>query len=343
MIEHLSTDEPELRYRQAHDPVGRVHWPIIWLLAQSQSVATIAKATRYSPIWTDEILYGYNERDPDGVGDQRPQNPGQPLRIPPNMREKLDHPLNGPSRDGSRWTSKKGAVWLTTTLGVAHVHIPRGWNRLRQLGYRPTAPHPYHPHANAETQTVGKKARPSRIAAIQAAHPVVTPCALRTIDEHRIGRKPILRPIWAPRGERLTAAPRAFSQALAQRARLLGLGQDKPRRLVLDRVDWHTRKRLGVPAGIHLLFQPAYAPEGQPAEQLWALTNAALANVRFEPIDVQLEAPAMRCEQVRPRTRTFGHRPSYHGWPRLTEAELGVEVITQIWYNVYWFGRDPHL
>jgi hypothetical protein len=70
--------------------------------------------------------------------------------------------------------------------------------------------------------------------------------------------------------------------------------------LVLDQAGWHTSLRLRVPDHVHLLFLPTYSPELQPAEHLWplandALTNDALANVRFADLDALDEAQFARC------------------------------------------------
>ena len=160
--QHLSVDDLEQRYRQAHDPVERSQWQISWLYAQGHPVKTIAQMTSYSTIWIYEILHRYDEHGPDGVGDRRHQNPGQSPLVPPNVREKLAQALDGPAPDGGLWTSKKVAAWLEQELDVEHIHIPRAWELLRQLGYRPDAPRPRHQKADLAEQEAWKKktARP---------------------------------------------------------------------------------------------------------------------------------------------------------------------------------------
>jgi transposase len=51
-----------------------------------------------------------------------------------------------------------------------------------------------------------------------------------------------------------------------------------------------------VPGHAHLLFLPAYSPELQLYEQLWPLTNMALANHRFATTgETEVAQAALRC------------------------------------------------
>jgi hypothetical protein len=131
---------------------------------------------------------------------------------------------------------------------------------------------------------------------------------LWTTDQHRIGLKPILRRVWSPRGQRPGAVvqhryqwcdlyalvhPRsgrtwwlwlptvsvaAFTLALMAFAQAVGAEQGKQVLVVLDGAGWHVSAHVNIPAGVHWHFLPPYSPELQPAERLWPLTNAALAN-----------------------------------------------------------------
>jgi hypothetical protein len=133
----------------------------------------------------------------------------------------------------------------------------------------------------------------------------------------RVGLKPVLRRVWAPRGRRPVARVRrryewayvygfvrprtgevfwlvmptvntgAFSLALSRFAEWVGgAGEGKKRVvLVLDRAGWHVAKDLKVPEGLHLEFLPARSPELQPAERLWPLVNERVANRPFENLD----------------------------------------------------------
>ncbi|HRY23622.1 MAG TPA: transposase [Geminicoccaceae bacterium] len=121
---------------------------------------------------------------------------------------------------------------------------------------------------------------------------VIETCAT---DEHRIGLKPVLRRVQAPRGERPVArghhrfewlyvtafvSPatgeshwylatgvdrQLFEETLALFAREAGAGRD--RIIVLDGAGLHTLP-LAVPESVRLVYLPAYTPELQPAETL---------------------------------------------------------------------------
>ncbi|NJP04365.1 MAG: helix-turn-helix domain-containing protein [Chloroflexaceae bacterium] len=157
----MSIDELEQCYRTAPDTVSQSQWQIIWLYARGFSVKHIAEVTGYCTNWIYQILRRYDHDGPDGVGDRRYQNPGQPPLVPPDIRAKLEQALDGPAPDGGIWTFKTVAAWLEQELGLDHVHIPRGWELLRQLGYRPYVPRPQHRKADPDEQMERKKtARP---------------------------------------------------------------------------------------------------------------------------------------------------------------------------------------
>ena len=139
-------------------------------------------------------------------------------------------------------------------------------------------------------------------------------------DEHRLGLLPVVRRVWAPRGQRPIAAiarhyewlyvygfvrPRtgqswwcllptvttaAFALALATFARDEGIDADHRVVLVLDQAGWHRSPRLAVPEGIHVVFLPSYSPELQPVERLWSLVDEPIANRAFAALD-----PSRQC------------------------------------------------
>jgi len=142
-------------------------------------------------------------------------------------------------------------------------------------------------------------------------------------DEHRIGLKPILRRVWAPRGMRPVAlghhryewlyviafvSPATgesfwylatgidkplFQDILALFAREAGAGRDRIIILVLDGAGWHTEPGLTVPEGIRLVYLPPYTPELQPAETLWVHVDEPVVNRHFETI-ADLDAAVAR-------------------------------------------------
>ncbi len=112
-----------------------------------------------------------------------------------------------------------------------------------------------------------------------------------------------------------TVSAEAFSLALREFARDEGIGRLRRAVLVLDQAGWHTAKHLTVPEGIHLAFLPPYSPELQPAERLWRLVDAPVANRSFADLDDLEGVLAERCralERQRSRLKPLTH---YHWWP----------------------------
>jgi hypothetical protein len=183
------------------------------------------------------------------------------------------------------------------------------------------------------------------VQALQHAPPDAT-VELWAEDEHRVGLKPILRRVWARRGQRPRALVRpryeweyvygfvqpqtggthwllmptvtipAFTNALAHFAEQGGAGADKQVLLVVDQAGWHCSPPVEVPAGVHLEWLPASSPELQPAERLWPLTNEPLANRAFPDLaalDARLAGQCVRLAEQPERVRAH---TLFHWWPR---------------------------
>lgn len=108
---HLSLDELESRYRQAKDPVLRSHYQIIWLLATGRPTEEVAAITSYSRSWIYELVWGYNRKGPESLGDGRHQNPGAKPQLDDVQQANLLQALRGPAPDGGCGTD---ARWPTT-------------------------------------------------------------------------------------------------------------------------------------------------------------------------------------------------------------------------------------
>jgi hypothetical protein len=179
---------------------------------------------------------------------------------------------------------------------------------------------------------------------VAAAHPGAA-VEVWAMDEHRVGLQPILRRVWAPRGQRpvATVRPRydwlyvyafvrpatgdtywlllptvsaaAFSVALAAFAGAVGAGADKRIALVLDGAGWHRGGAVVVPEGLHRVTLPPYSPELQPAERLWALSDAPLVNRYFADLDALEAIQADRCRHLRTQPATIRAHTRFHWWP----------------------------
>src|SRR3954462_12666529 len=162
-------------------------------------------------------------------------------------------------------------------------------------------------------------------------------------DEHRAGLKPVIRRVWARRGQRPLALGHhrfqwlyvfgfvrpatgewfladavntaMFSEILAAFAREVGAGPDNLVVLVLDGAGWHVAKDLVVPQGIPLEFLPPYSPEPQPAEHLWPLINEPLANRYFTTLADLDQALGERCCDLADDDDRIKSSTQFHWWP----------------------------
>lgn len=86
--------------------------------------------------------------------------------------------------------------------------------------------------------------------------------------------------------------------------------------LVVDQAGWHTSRKLALPAGLDLVFLPAYSPELAPAERLWPLVDEPVVNRPFPSLDALEAVLVPRCQELakqRPRLKALTR---YHWWPR---------------------------
>lgn len=163
-------------------------------------------------------------------------------------------------------------------------------------------------------------------------------------DEHRLGLKPILRKVWAKRGQRPIAVvhhryqwlylygfvcpksgqtqwlilPRVnvawLNQALQEFAQAVGAGANKRVLLVMDGAGWHRAAKVEIPEGIHIEFLPPYSPELQPAERLWQLSDEPLVNRKFETLEELEETLAKRCVTLSSMPEVIRQHTLFHWW-----------------------------
>ncbi|HET7037531.1 MAG TPA: IS630 family transposase [Thermomicrobiaceae bacterium] len=179
---------------------------------------------------------------------------------------------------------------------------------------------------------------------MRAAYPTAR-IALWAEDEHRLGLLPVVRRVWAPKGQRPLARverhyewlyvygficpatgqswwcllPRvnadAFTVALAAFARDEGIDADHRAVLVLDQAGWHIAHDLVLPEGIDLVLLPAYAPELQPAERLWPLLDEPIANRAFANLDELETVLVDRCRALEADPARLKAHTHFHWWP----------------------------
>jgi DDE superfamily endonuclease len=188
---------------------------------------------------------------------------------------------------------------------------------------------------------------------VQAAHPAAR-VEVWSADQHRIGLRPIVRRVWYRRGQRPVARGRAryqwlyeyafldprsgrtlwlllpsvsiplFTRALSEFAAAMGAGPDHWVVLVVDRAGWHTSAQVEVPEGLVLVYLPPYSPELQPAERLWELADAPLANRVVADLDELETLAAERCRQLHEHPEWVRGRTAYAWWPTPTTLQRPV-------------------
>jgi transposase len=154
---HLTLDDLERRYRQAHEPTERSWWQMRWLLSRGQTAKAIAQSTGYSAYWIGQVAKRYNTEGPAGmVNRQHTTSHRTPALLDDAQVEELRQALGAPAADGERWTSRTVAEWMSARLGRP-VAPQRGWDYLQRLGARLRQPRPRHVAASAEEQAAFKK------------------------------------------------------------------------------------------------------------------------------------------------------------------------------------------
>jgi len=151
-------EELERRYRQAHDPVARSQWQIVWLLARGQRSEQVGEATGYSLTWVYTVARRYNAEGEKGIGDGRHGNLGGARVLNEEQQAELDRALEGAAPGGGKWTAAKVTAWIAARTG-RRVGVQTGWRYLRRLAWRRYRPRPRHAKADQEAQAAFKQTR----------------------------------------------------------------------------------------------------------------------------------------------------------------------------------------
>jgi transposase len=179
---------------------------------------------------------------------------------------------------------------------------------------------------------------------VKAAHPDAT-IRVWAEDEHRLGLLPVVRRVWAPKGQRPIAHLRrryewlyvygfvrpstgaswwcllptvttpAFALALATFARDEGIDATHRAVVLIDQAGWHVSHALRLPEGIDLVWLPPYSPELQPAERLWPLVDEPIANRVCLDLDALETVLVERCRTLEAEPQRLKAHTHFHWWP----------------------------
>ena len=112
-----------------------------------------------------------------------------------------------------------------------------------------------------------------------------------------------------------------FAALLKTFAREAKAGVDRTIVLVIDNAGWHGEAGLSVPDGVRLVFLPAYTPELQPAETLWALVDEPIVNKHVETIEELDAIVGKRCAALAEEPEAIKSRAGFHWWPKIARAK----------------------
>ena len=158
VVEHLSHDEIDRRYRRCTDGAEKSRWHVLWLVTrpdQPLSATTAARLVGFTPAWGRAILKRYNAHGPDALIDGRRDNGADP-KLTPEQQAELFAALQTEPPDGGLWTGRKVACWITGRIGRT-VSPQRGVEYLRRLDLTRQVPRPANPKASLYEQARFKK------------------------------------------------------------------------------------------------------------------------------------------------------------------------------------------
>ena len=157
IVDHLSVEQLEARYRAARDVTEARHTQAIWLLAQGRTFLEVAEVLAFAPRWVEELAARYNAHGPAALGDQRRRNGRAASLLTKEVLAALAERLSTPPKDGGLWSGPKVAAWMARHLGLERVHPQRGWEALQRIDWSLQAPRPRHPRAATPEQRAAFK------------------------------------------------------------------------------------------------------------------------------------------------------------------------------------------
>src|ERR687890_1258968 len=107
IVDHLSVEALEARYRAARDATEARHYQAIWLLAQGRTFLEVAEVLAFVPRWVEQLAARYNAFGPEALGDQRRRNGRAATLLTAEALSDLAERLKEPPEDGGLWSGRK--------------------------------------------------------------------------------------------------------------------------------------------------------------------------------------------------------------------------------------------
>ena len=332
LVNHHHPDELKEKYRKSKDGVESRRWHLLWKVALGWTIKKSAMFVGISYSYARKIVKQYNEEAEQAIRNLKNKNRrhsgGKKPLLNEEQVEKLKKELQEKPPDGGIWTGPKVARWIAKEIGREKVYNQRGWDYLKKCGYSWRTPRPKHKKGCPIEQEKFKKNIGKKVKDVQDKVPNAK-VEVWFFDEHRVGLFPILKKVWSQQGERPIAPvqfryewlyvygfvnpktgetlwyliPRVSTKWLnkvyEEFSRDVGISDTKHVLLFEDNAGWHSSKASQVPEGMSVEYLPAYSPELQPAERLWALVDEPLVNQSFETIEEIEELLVVRCNFIR--------------------------------------------
>lgn len=108
---------------------------------------------------------------------------------------------------------------------------------------------------------------------------------------------------------------KTFQLALEEFAHYFQINEKNRVLLIIDGAGFHQSTNLNLPEGLHLLYLPPYSPELQPVENLWPMTNEAIANRHFETLDELEEVQTKHLQVLSKQPNKLRDKCLFHWWP----------------------------
>ena len=199
---HLSVEDLEAGFRSARDPTAARHFQVIWLLARGHTIADVAAVTSFVPRWMSDSSLATTHTGPRPWVTCAGAMEACRACCAPRF-------WSGCARGSRRlrpmaaWSSRKVAArpgWRANSGSPQSCPNAAGRRSRRSIGRCRSRARAIPPRPRRRSARRLKKLEQA-VAEARAQHPD-KPIEVWATDEHRLGLKPIIRRVWAPKGQR---------------------------------------------------------------------------------------------------------------------------------------------